>query len=376
VADERLGDERLYFICESCGHRIVINRKKNRWFSFSPLAGDTLWVSDLPDGIFLSFNTRGVFSAFLFIIAWSVLALMLFIIARSSILFFMRHPYMAAFLVFIVSMVFIFSCDLLKYHLSKNSLSLIERNAPAGGIWKSGRNEIAAVGAVSTGAIILFTALILPILLLKTQFGLVYAGFLHGPLFILTLLMVFILFFKRLIISFMATRSGSAGEKMTAFGRFFAVENINLFIYSFLSRMITLALIFCSGIFLFRAALFLMASLSAMLVPEILVNMKGFISSMPGGMHPHLSGLLAEKADYFHTGMIFMAFWCWLILAFFVAFIINLDQTLTVVSLKIMESNPGRSINRNAILIALALLAILAAAVLLKTLKVPGTSWI
>jgi hypothetical protein len=119
-----------------------------------------------------------------------------------------------------------------------------------------------------------------------------------------------------------------------------------------------------------------MASLSAMLVPEILVNMKGFISSMPGGMHPHLSGLLAEKADYFHTGMIFMAFWCWLILAFFVAFIINLDQTLTVVSLKIMESNPGRSINRNAILIALALLAILAAAVLLKTLKVPGTSWI
>jgi hypothetical protein len=189
--------------------------------------------------------------------------------------------------------------------------------------------------------------------------------------------MVFILFFKRLIISFIAMRPGSAGEKMTAFGRFFAVENINLFIYSFLNHVITAALIFCSGIFLFRAAIFLMASLSAMLVPEILVSIKGLVSSISsGGMNSCLTGIVAERADYFHTGMIFMTFWCWLILAFFAAFIINLDQTLSVVSLKIMESNPGRSVNRSAVLIALVLLMILSVMVLLKTLKAPGTSWI
>jgi len=60
LPEDQVENKRVYFFCENCGHKIIIDRKKENGYSDLLPSTDPLNIRDLLSGIFYSFNMKNI----------------------------------------------------------------------------------------------------------------------------------------------------------------------------------------------------------------------------------------------------------------------------------------------------------------------------
>ncbi len=355
---EKVDDKRVYFYCENCGHRIVIDRTREGWFSFLPLKNRPLTATDLFDGVFLSFSRKNILFTYMVLLFFSLCGGIFALILRGNFDFFGRHLFLTGFLAWILMLVAIWLFDMHLYFISKNITHRIETGEETFYREFTGdfKTDFSFLFTVSAGILIIFTILLFPVYLMKSHFSFVYTGFFSGLLLILGALFFFTAFFRDQLIAFIAMKPRTFREATKSLGRFIAVEAVNIPLYSFLNAVISCFLILVVFAIMGSAAAVIIWSATVFISPELagqLHNFSGTFSSLSG------------EVETMGSGIILGIFFSTLVFLFITAWIVNLVQALAVTALRIMSSNPGRSIHRGVtftVMAVTALVIILAAA--------------
>ncbi len=357
LPQEKVDDRRVYFFCENCGHRIVIDRKREGWFSFLPLKEEPLTVTNLFDGIFLSFNKKNVIFTYLVLLLFSLFGGIFALIVRGNIDFFGRHLFLSGFVLYLLVLAGIWLFDLHLYFISKNINNNIEtgNNAPYRDFLQDFKMDFSSLFTVSIGLFLVFSILLFPVYLMKSHFGFVYTGFFSGLLLVLGILFIISAYFRDLLIAFIAMKPLTFRETIRSLLKFTAVENINIPVYSFLNGVISgflsMVVFFIAG----SAAFIILWSATAFLAPELAGELKNFTGNFSA---------VPEAADSLWSGIILGILFSSLVLLFIAAWLINLIQAIAVTAIRIMSSNPGHSIHRGVMLtvMTVTVLAIILAA--------------
>lgn len=364
IPDYRIDDKRLFFICEKCGHKIVIERKKDPWFSFRPLTSESPSACDILDGIFLSFNRKSFLMSFVFLaVIGAVISLFTFI-SMENREFFISNSLFYFICSFFVSMIAIFAFDLNLYLVSKNFIHIIKNESDIKLKHANGeiKNDIKTVFIFSAGILSLIMLLLVPLLPLKS-YGAVYAGVMFPLIYIFVVISAVLFVFKNFIYAIVASRSRSFSVTARSILKFIIVENINLPLYMVIIKFI---FIFFSAVVLFFAALPML----------ICASVAGFATGSFSGLNSLQAMSVKLFSDggyssYGKFGLVLFVLFSVLILVSAAAYLVNLAQALFVSAYCIIESNPGRSVNRWVSIGAVIFILSLAALPLMFLLRLP-----
>ncbi len=373
IPEKQISGPRLEFICSNCQHKIVVMTKKERGAGRQPvyraLSAPFLTIKNLLDGIFYSFNLKNTILSFLVHLGLIFLLSPFVLIVYYNIEFFTAHPALSGFLVFFLIVVFSYAYDIHLYLLSLNAYSRINtgRSMQFSAQTEYIINDIKSVFIVSSGVFIVFMILLLPLFLLDTEWGIVYEGFLYIAILILALSLIVILYFKKIIYAFIANKQRSIKNNFLSFMRFIIIENINIPIYMFFTGAITSMIGFIVFGLIFTVILLVAVITALSLIPQLLPGLASpnIADNLPAlySIVPHLTGV----------GGILIAATTFSVLLFLFAYIVNLRQTLAAVSVQIMKSNPVESINRNAVIIAVLLVSLMASSMISSIIIALGT---
>jgi len=355
LPDDQVDDRRVYFFCENCGHRIVIDRKKEAWFSYrvlEPLSHG----ADIFEGIYLSFNRKNFFITFFLLLFWTGVFAIAALAASHTMTFFSAHIFLGGFIVFVMAMLFMWTFDIHLYLLSRNLFFRIKngKNMIFSGARDGIVQDMPSLAFISMGIPAICILVILPVYLMKSEFGAAYAGFFHGFMLICALLILLILYCKNILMAFIALRPRSLGHTVEGFFRFLAVENINIPVYLLIISIVTL--FFAGTIFLLMAGALAVTTLTAgTMLPSLLPHSGIIPGPLGGGTLPSLPSAGPESADSLWNGIAMAGFWTYLFFLVFISYAVNLVQSLASVAMKIMENNPGRSLGRGALLLGMVI---------------------
>ena len=359
IPDKQVTGPRFEFICSNCHHNIVVMTKKERDSERQPLyralTGPFLTIKNLMDGIFYSFNLKNVVLSFLVHLGLLFLLSPFILIVYYNIEFFAGHPVYSGFLVFFLFVVFSYIYDIHLYLLSLNTFSRINTGKSMQFLTEKENiiNDIKSVFVVSSGVFIVFTIFLLPLFLMDAEWGIVYEGFFHIALLLLALTLIMIFYFKNMIYAFIANKNRSIRNNFLSFIKFLIIENINVPIYMFfISAITSIAGFIIFG--LFFAVILLVAVVTVLsLIPQLISGLasQNIADSLPAlySIVPHLTGV----------GGVLILISTFSALLFLYAYVVNLRQTLSAVSIKIMKSNPAESVNKNAVIIAILLISLI-----------------
>lgn len=357
LPDDQVDDKRVYFFCENCGHRIVVNRKKEAWFSYhvpEPLSHGV----DILEGIYLSFNRKNFFITFFLLLFWTCIFAIAALTASRTMTFFSTHIFLGGFIIFIMAMLFMWTFDVHLYLLSKNLFFRIKngKNLIFSGARADIVHDMPSLAFISMGIPAIFILVILPVYLMKSEFGAAYAGFFHGFMLVCALFILLILHCKNILMAFIALRPRSLVHTVGGFSRFLIVENINIPVYLGIISIVTL--FFAGMIFLLLAGALTVTTLTAgTMLPSLLPHSGIFPGFLGSGAFPSLPTAGLESADSLWSGLAMAGFWTYLFFLVFISYTVNLVQSLASVAMKIMESNPGKSLGRGALLLGMLITA-------------------
>jgi DNA-directed RNA polymerase subunit RPC12/RpoP len=362
IPDDRLSDRPAYFTCEKCGEKIVVKGKAFRGFSAVAAGTATPGARDILEGIFLSFNLRNVLvSAFSLLGIFIILALGA--LAASSLAdFFSEWPNLGRLLGAVLFFFCLLIFDMQLYLVAKNTAHRIVSGGTMSffPVPTEIREDMKCVLLLSAGMPVLYLLLLVPIIITGSGWSL-YAGFLLPVITVLSAAVFFFQLGKPIIFSHIALNPGSPAVRARSIFAFLGRENINIPLYMALTGIV--ATVMC-GIMLFFIAggVFL----SAWVITWFSGNEAGhgLMQLLPAGASMFQSGLQPGIPGELKAGLVLMALMAGVMSFLAVGYYITLHQTLAVAAVSIMESNPGRSINRTAVL----LLMILATAAFITTL--------
>jgi hypothetical protein len=260
-----------------------------------------------------------------------------------------------------------FIFDLNLYMLSKNMARRVSTGRDI--MFSAERPELlrdlAIVSVISIGLIAAFMLVLAPVAFLDTGWVL-YAGFFYPVIVALAVILVLAQYTKGMLFAFIAMKDGSVAERIRGIFQFLGRENVNIPFYMILINIVSsffsllLILILTGAIMLTLAVVAVLAGLGGQgLVGQLLSQNFAALTSI----------LRADMPLWTQAGIVLVTVFSYLLVLAAAAYCVVLYQTLTVVAVTIMESNPGRSVNRVALLVCMALPAALAAiaAVILLT---------
>lgn len=193
---------------------------------------------------------------------------------------------------------------------------------------------------------------------MKNNYAPVYEGIFHSFNLILVSIIIFIFFFKNILYSFIAFRNRNFHDTFSGIFRFLAIENINVPVFLFLICSITC----CVFLFIHSIVILGLSFIIFLLAPAISGNIgfsaTGISPSASAGKFGKLTEVLVKFAGPLNDGAPLIIFSTFLVFIFILSYIINLNQTLSSVAVMIMESNPGRSINKKVILFIIGIIFI------------------
>ncbi len=353
LSEEKVDDRRVYFYCENCGHRIVIDRKKEGWFSFKPLKEELLSVTDLFDAVYLSFSKKNVLFTYMVLLLFCILGGIFALVVRGNDGFFGQHLFLSGFMLYFLTLALTLIFDLHLYLVSKNLVCRIEQGQSPrySEFMPDLKIDFPSIFTVSIGLFLAFTILLFPLYLMKSHFSLVYGGFFSGILIILGFFFIISAYFRDILVGFIAMKPRSFRDTIRSLFKFTAVENLNIPLYSFFNALISGFLGLIVFVLAGSAAAIILWSATTFLAP----GLAGGITDLS-----HIFTAAPEAADSVWSGMVFAIIFGSLVMLFVAAWFINLIQALAVTAVRIMSSNPGRSIHRGVLLTIMAVTVIAA----------------
>jgi DNA-directed RNA polymerase subunit RPC12/RpoP len=350
IPDYRLDDKRVYFFCEKCKNKVVIDNKKEAWAEYKGIPEENLSAKDILEGIFYSFNIKNITVSFLFLLFFSIFILLSGFIIFENFNSFISHPFLFAVYILFSAVFLSFLYDTMLYLVTKNIFHRIHygSNVAYSLIRHEIFNDLISVFILSSGMLLIFVLAVLPAYPLK-RFGILYTGIFEPVLITAALIIVFVSIFKPIIISFISLRSRRAKFTIKSLFRFIAVENLNIPAYSFLNSAVMNFIYFLTIIIVGSAILGTGAIIILSLMPEAIQ----IITSSPQNMFSAISSIAGSGV--FNAGIIFVIFWIYILNLLILSYFISAAQSLAAVSVHIMESNPGRSVSKRAFLISLSL---------------------
>ncbi len=359
VPDEKVHDRRLYFNCEKCGYKIILDRRGESWSSFRGLSLERFSSRDILEGVFYSFNIRNILFTFFLLLIYTAIIFILSLLFTKNAGFITGHPALSVFLIYLFVLLMVYFFDIHLYMLSKSIYHDISynENLSFSSIAPEINNDIKPVFIISIGFIILFSILFFPVYLMKSHYSLVYEGIFHIINLLLIAVILFTSFFKGIIYSFIAFRVRTPKESLRGLAGFFRIENLNIPFYSLLIGAVSL--------FVFIIAAVLLGGGTFVLFSLIAPTLAGGTGMQFGKLHTGpLTGGLGDLTAFAGTlfagsseGITLVILSTGLVFLFLLSYMINLYQSLSSVAVFIMEKNPGRSVNRIAILLVAVLFA-------------------
>jgi len=355
LSEEKVDDRRVYFYCENCGHRVVIDRKREGWFSFMPLKEELLSVTNLFDAVYLSFSKKNVLFTYMVLILFCIFGGIFALIVRGNIDFFGRHLLLSGFMLYLLALGSTLIFDLHLYLVSKNLVFRIEQGQSPrySKFMPDLKIDFPSIFTVSIGLFLAFTILLFPLYLMKSHFSLVYGGFFSGILIIFGFFFIISAYFRDILIGFITMKPRKFRDMIGSLFKFTAVENLNIPLYSFFNALISGFLGLIVFIIIGSAVAIILWSATAFAAP----GLTGGITDLS-----HIFNPAPEAADSVWSGIVLAIIFGSLVMLFIAAWFINLIQALAVTAVRIMSSNPGRSIHRGVLLTVMA--ATVAAAIL------------
>jgi DNA-directed RNA polymerase subunit RPC12/RpoP len=352
IPDEKVHERRLYFNCEKCDYKIIIDQRGESWTSFRGLSLERFSSREILEGVFYSFNLRNILFTFFLLLVYTAILFIVSLIFSKNALFFAGHPSLSVFIVFIITLLMIYLFDIHLYMLSKSIYHNIsyEGRLSFSSIAPEINNDIKPIFFISIGFILLFSILFFPVYLMKSKYSLVYEGIFHSVNLLLLALILFTFFFKGIIYSFIAFRVRTPKTSLRNLIGFIRIENLNLPFYSLIIEVVCLfvliivALLFGGGTIIIFSLIGLQ---SGKLFPGLFTGGLGDFSASAGT-------IFAGSSE----GMILIIVSTGLVFLFILSYLINLYQSLSSVAVFIMEKNPGRSVSRRAILLVAVLIAV------------------
>ncbi len=359
IPDEKAHERRLYFNCEKCNYKIIIDQRRESWQNYKGLSLERFSSKDILEGIYYSFNMRNILLTFFLLLAYTAVVFIISLIFTKNPAFIAENLSLSLFIIYLFAIMMIYLFDIHLYMLSKSIYHSISygENLLFSSIAPEIRNDIKPVFLISIGFIILFTLFFVPVYLMKSRYSFVYEGIFHTFNLILLGLILLTVFFKGIIFSFIAFRVRSPGTGLRKLISFFRIENLNLPFYAILIGAVSLFLFIIFSLLLGGASL----TIFGLMVPAFAGGEGMVPGQVPAGpFSGGLSGLSSLAGRFLagsSEGMILVAVSTGLVFLFLLSYTVNLYQSLSAVAVYIMEKNPGRSVSRIGILTAVILFA-------------------
>lgn len=369
IPDDRLADRLAYFACDSCGERVVVRPRAARATGTRPLKDALMSAGDILEGLRLSFNLRNCLVSMIALLAIGLLVAGSMVVASFFPAILSEMPVLGLSIAAIIGLLCIFIFDVSLYLISKNNDHRMEMGVDLryGEAIDGILNDLKTVSLLSVGLPAACILIVLPPLLIGNG-RLLYVGVAYPALILLFVALVLVQMLKNLVMAYIAAHPGTVGGTCAGILKFFARENINIPLYLILIRIL-------SGVFavllLFipvAGILFIGGFASAAGAGSALTK-SGLLSGNLPSLVPGLTGTLPLDAQ---AGMLLIFLFSGVLFLFFGGYIVSLWQTLSSVAFAIMESNPGRSINRTAVLVWVILAAVAAWVMVAAALAITG----
>jgi DNA-directed RNA polymerase subunit RPC12/RpoP len=371
IPDDRLADRLAYFTCDACGEKVVVRPRGERGTGHRPLKDALLSAGDILDGLRLSFNLKNCIVSFFALISIGLLLFCSAVAASFVPTLLAEMPALGATLAVIIGLLCIFIFDLCLYLISKNNVHRMETGTDIryGEAADAILYDLKTVSLVSVGlpaACIVFTV---PFLLIG-EGRVLYAGITYPALVVLFAALVLAQILKNILMAYIAARPGSVDDTLVGILKFIVRENINIPLYLVLIRVVS-AVFFILVMLVPLTGILLVAGIVSVAGAGSYTAVNGLLS---GGLSALGPGTVGNLPLDIQTGIVLLVIFSVILLVICGSYLISLWQTLSSVAVAIMESNPGRSISRTAVLIWVFLAAILAWSVLAVVLTVAGAA--
>lgn len=335
IPENRLSEKKVYFLCEKCGHRIIINPPLEGWFKNNTFGRPPFTAGSLINSISGSFSLKSVLIAFFFLYSISIsIGISSFVFYKNTE-FFASHPVFTAsiFVIFIIILKFFY--DFMLYLLSLNAFYRFENDQNIKYIPVSHKiiADSPKVMFFSFGGILLLIILTIPVLLLQNS-GLLYAAIALPFITAAAALAVWAHITKGFLYSLIAFNQRSLKQTFKTIGRFIIVENINIVIYAFSIKLIN--------------SFISIIVISVFALPLIPVSMI---------LAPFIAAGSASATGPDAAAAIILIFFGSVFVVLAASWLTTIKQTLCSAAIRIMESNPGNSISGGTRIIVIVLLA-------------------
>jgi DNA-directed RNA polymerase subunit RPC12/RpoP len=336
--------KKTYFYCDHCGHRVIIDRRA-RSISLKGSVGE-LW-----EAIPFSWSARLLFVSVLFIVISFILTIMSLLIFRENMTFLASHPMVAGglatlllaifYLLFLTASFYIaaFTCNSIRFP-EDHSLSVITPHF---------RESFPGLLLLAAFPLIVY-ALLLPVAFLKT-YGLIYAGIVFPIL--APFLVIFILFSAspQLTCAFMAYETRSMRNTISNYFSFLLRENFTIFLYIFFSRIISLLTLIVVLILTITLASFFLGAVAILSDASIHSVIPQFFGSLLAQVTDPQAAATGFPPQVKLGLSILFAMGAVIFIVITSVYVI-VYQVACTLSLYIMETNPKKSLNVQAMIIA------------------------
>jgi hypothetical protein len=368
IPDDRLAEKMTYFACEKCGSTVSLGPRGRLSQGAAPAV---LSAKDMLEGIYLSFNLKNLLISAAALFSIGLLFSLIYSAAVNNTVFVANWPGLFQALACFAAIIALFAFDLHLYLISKNTAHRIKSGGNILFFMAQSEiiNDLKPVSIISAGVPAAFILIMAPLALIGNG-GILYAGLVYPALIVLSVAVVVIQTMKGLILAFIALIQRTLGNTFREILHFLAVENINLPLYLLFINIV-------SGIFFLLLAA--VAGGGMLLAARFFSRLAGGefygppLNFLAGGVQGITSGAMEGMPAVVKAGIILILIFSLVLILFAAAYFVNLYQTLSVVSVSIMEARPGRSISRAAILASMIGLGLIAGAVFL--LKAAGMIW-
>lgn len=369
IPDDRLADRLAYFACDSCGERVVVRPRVARTTGTRSLKEALVSAGDIIEGLRLSFNLRNCFVSMTALFAIGLLLLCSIAVASAFPALVSEMPALGLSIAVVIGLLCVFIFDVSLYLISKNDNHRMETGIDLryGEAIDVIRGDLKTVSLISVGLPAACILIALPPLVIGDG-RLLYVGVTYPALIVLFVALVLVQMLKNLLMAYIAARPGTVGGTLAGIMKFLARENINIPLYLILIRILS-AVFTVLVLAIPLAGILLIAGFASASGAGSFLTKGGLLTGDLPTLVPGSTGTLALDAQ---AGMVLVFLFSGVLLLFFGGYFISLWQTLSSVAVAIMESNPGRSINRTAVLTWVILAAVMVWGMVAVALTITG----
>ncbi len=361
IPDTAIDNKKIFFYCNSCGHKIIVDNRKN-FVKQQSSRKDIPVIGDILSGIPLAFNFNSILISSIYAILFIMTSLLCSITVFRSSSFVANHPRAVIIIFITIALVFYYLYILVLYFISKISYFKMLNPGYKRLDWKFINFDIAedslVLFIIYIFSMTVFTILILPVVYLSKG-GIIYTGIMFTLFYGLFFVSLFSLSFMNFIPAIVASKSQFVIESISEIIEFFKKEFLNIpvyiiivkiltsLVYGIVTLFLTIPLLMTSGILFI-----LMHSKSKTALFEFFTRIYDRII---GKSPDQITTVSADVTLGTILIIIFLMVFCVLIWALFV----TISQTLYTKAVFIMQKNPEHSINRTVYLVILIVLTVL-----------------